>query len=153
MTNMNEPLMEYLAFYFDKHTFNATYTSSNSRIFCLINWSIFNFILHDAKFPCTSIFSSPFYSCTLYFVYVAMILWFTPCHFPFALCCDSISTWKYDAMDQFQQMQSLHEFTNFVTPLLVLSQFQVLVSHSFLKVHNIFITIKSPWFISSVFSI
>ncbi len=153
MTNMNEPFMEYLSFYFDKHTFNATYTSSNSRIVCPINWNIFNFILHNAKFACTSIFCSPFYSSTLHFGYVAMILWSTPCHFPFALCCGSISMWKYDAMDQFQQMQSLHEFTNFAAPLLVFSQFQVLVLHSFLKIHNFFINIKSPWFIPYVFSI
>jgi hypothetical protein len=110
--------MEYLAFYFDKHMFYATYISSNSKIVHPIYWSIFNFILHDAKFTCTtSIFCSPFYSFTLYFGYVAMILWFTPCHFPFALCCDSISRWNYDAMDQFQQMQSLHMSSQILQPL------------------------------------
>jgi hypothetical protein len=134
--------MEYVAFYFDKHTFYATYTSSNSRIVCPTTWNIFNFILHDANFACSSILCSPFYSSTLYFGYVAMILWFTPCHFPFALCCipflvESMMQWLISA-----NANSTHEFTNFVTPLLVLSQLQVLVLHSFLKVHNFFLNIK-----------
>jgi hypothetical protein len=98
MINMEESLMEYLAFSFYKHTSYVIYTSLDSRIACPINWNILKLILrHIAKFVCIGIFYSPsfilllwnldmlqwFYDLYAIPLSIYLIMWF---HFLYFLC-------------------------------------------------------------------